>query len=127
MIPYQLINLSSGWLPNPPYLNKTLFDDQLRKKSSFAEINPKTADTYGLEQGDRVSIQSPKGALEVRVNLFEGAMPGVVFLPLGFGHTAYDAFSKNKGVNPLEIINGGKDPLSGQMIWWDNWVRLEKA
>ena len=127
MIPYELINLSSGWLPNPPYLNKTLFDDQLRKKASFAEINPETAAEYGLKQGDRVIIQSPKGKLPVRINLFEGAMPGVVFLPMGFGHTAYDAYQKDKGVNPLELISGGKDPLSGQTIWWDNWVRIQKA
>jgi anaerobic selenocysteine-containing dehydrogenase len=127
MVPYELINLSSGWLPNPPYLNKTLFDDQLRKEASFAEINPETAKSYRLKQGDRVTIQSPKGELEVRVNLFEGAMPGVVFLPLGFGHTAYDAFQKNKGVNPFEIIEGGKDPLSGQQVWWNNWVQLKKA
>ncbi len=126
MIPYELINLSNGWLPNPPYAYKTLFDDQLRKEASFAEINPETAGSYGLKQGDEVIIQSPKGELKVRVNLFEGAMPGIVFLPLGFGHTAYDAFQKDKGVNPFEIIDGGKDPLSGQMIWWDNRVRLRK-
>jgi anaerobic selenocysteine-containing dehydrogenase len=126
MIPYELINLSNGWLPNPPYAYKTLFDDQLRKEASFAEINPETAGSYGLKQGDEVIIQSPKGELKVRVNLFEGAMPGIVFLPLGFGHTAYDAFQKDKGVNPFEIIDGGKDPLSWQMIWWDNRVRLRK-
>jgi anaerobic selenocysteine-containing dehydrogenase len=127
MIPYELINLSSGWSPNPPYLYKTLFDDQLRKKASFAEINPETAAAYNLKQGDWVGIQSPQAELKVRVNLFEGAMPGVVFLPLGFGRTAYDAYQKDKGVNPLEIIDGGKDPLSGQTIWWDNWVRLQKV
>jgi anaerobic selenocysteine-containing dehydrogenase len=127
MIPYELFGLSSGWLPNPPFLYKTLFDHQLRKHESFAEINPKTAAEHGLKEGDRVVIQSPKGKLQVRVHVFEGAMPGVVYLPLGLGHTAYDDYQKGKGANPNEIIDGGRDPLSGQMVWWDTRVRLMKV
>jgi anaerobic selenocysteine-containing dehydrogenase len=127
MVPYELINLSSGWLPNPPYLKKTLFDHQLMKNESFAEINPKTAEEHNLKQGDRVIIQSPKGELTVRVNLFNGAMPGVVYLPLGLGHTAYDAYQRGQGVNPNEILDGGKDPLSGQSVWWDTHVRIIKV
>ena len=127
MMPYELINLSSGWVPNPPYLKKTLFDNQLRKDESFAEINPETAAEYGLTQGDRMIIESPKGELRVRANLFEGAMPGVVFLPMGFGHTAYDAYQRDQGVNPNQIIDSGKDPLSGQAVWWETRVRIRKV
>ena len=127
MVPYEMINLSSSWLPNPPHLNKTLFDDQLSKEESFAEINPKTAAEYGLREGDRMLIKSPAGELRVRVNLFEGAMPGVVYLPLGLGHTAYDEFLQGKGVNPNDIIYSGKDPLSGHPIWWNTPVQLKKV
>ena len=72
-------------------------------------------------------IESPKGIVEVRVNIFEGAMPGIVYLPLGFGHWAYDAFLRGKGANPNQIIDGGKDPLSGHSVWWNTPVRLTKA
>jgi anaerobic selenocysteine-containing dehydrogenase len=126
MMPYELINLASGWVSSPPYLYKTLFDNQLRKKEAFVELNPQTAAQYGLEQGDRVGIQSQRGGLEARVNLFEGAMPGVVYVPLGLGHTAYDAFQQGKGINPNDIIVGGKDPLSGQAVWWNTRVKLIK-
>ena len=127
MVPYTLINLSSTWAPNPPYLNKTLFDNQLRKDDSFVEINPQTASRYGLKQGDRIFIESPKGRIAVRVNLFEGAMPGVLFLPLGFGHRAYDAYERNKGANPNDIVNAGKDPISGHPVWWQTRVKILKA
>jgi len=127
MMPYAIINLSSGQVPNPPYLNKTLLDHQLLKKDSFVEINPQTAAQYGLKEGDRVIVQSPRGRLRVRVDLFDGAMPGVVFIPLGFGHTAYDAFERGKGANPNEIIHGGTDPLSGETIWWNTRVKLVKV
>jgi len=80
-----------------------------------------------LEQGDRVVIRSPKGEVRVKVNLSEGAMPGIVYLPTGFGHSAYDGFIRGKGVNPNEIIHLRKNPLSGQAIWWDTPVRLIKV
>ncbi len=127
MVPYELINLSSDWLPNPHFLNKTLFDHQLRKNESFADINPLTADEYHLAQGDRMIIESAKGTLAVRVNIFEGAMPGVVFLPLGLGHAAYDEYQRGKGANPNEIIDAGKDPLSGQTAWWKTRVKIAKV
>jgi anaerobic selenocysteine-containing dehydrogenase len=127
MCPYELINLSSGWLPNPPYLNKTLFDDQLKKGQSFLDINSETAEEYSLKQGDRVFVESPKGRIQALVNIFEGAMPGIVYVPMGLGHSAYDDFLRDKGSNPNEIIHGGIDPLSGQTIWWDTPVRLVKA
>ena len=52
------------------------------------------------------------------------AMPGVLYLPLGLGHTAYDEYQKDKGVNPCEIIEGGKDPLSGHGVWWNTRVKV---
>ncbi len=127
MIPYELINLSSDRMPNPHFLNKTLFDHQLSKNESFADINPLTASKFGLKQGDRMIVESSKGMIEVRVNIFEGAMPWVVFLPLGLGHAAYDAYQRDKGVNPNEIIDPGRDPLSGQMAWWKTRVKIAKA
>ncbi len=127
MYPYELINLSSGWIPNPPYLNKTLLDDQLKKDQSFVDINPDTAEQLGIKHGDMIFIESPQGRIQALVNIFEGAMPGIVFMPLGFGHSAYDDFLRGKGSNPNEIIFGGKDPLSGQTVWWDTPVRVIKA
>ncbi len=127
MLPYEMINLASGWIPNPPFLYKTLFDNQLSKNESFAVINPKTAAKYKVKQGNQVVIKSPTGKLKVRINLYEGAMPGIVYLPLGLGHTAYDKFIQGKGVNPNDIIHAGKDPLSGYSVWWDTPIKLIKV
>ena len=127
MVPYEMINLASGWIPDPPFLKKTLFDTQLLKNDSFAEIHPKTAAEYHIRQGERIVIESPAGRVHVRANLFEGAMPGYVFLPLGFGHTAYDEFLQGKGENPNDLIAAGEDPLSGQPAWWQTPVRIARA
>ncbi|MFH1243505.1 MAG: molybdopterin dinucleotide binding domain-containing protein, partial [Pseudomonadota bacterium] len=127
LVPYALINLSSGWVPSPPYLYKTLFDNQLQRHEVFADIHPDTASEHGLKSGDSMIIESPAGKIKARVNIFEGAMPGALYLPLGLGHTAYDDFQQNKGANPNEIIDPGKDPLSGLPVWWRTHVRILKA
>jgi len=50
-----------------------------------------------------------------------------LFLPLGFGHRAYDAYERNKGANPNDIVNAGKDPISGHPVWWQTRVKILKA
>jgi len=127
MVPYEMINLSGGWIPTPPFLYKTIFATQLLKHESFAAMNPATAAKYKLGQGDRAVVKSPLGELQVRIDLFEGAMPGRVYMPLGFGHTAYDEFQKDKGVNPNKIVKALNDPVSGYPLWWNTPVTLNKA
>jgi hypothetical protein len=53
-------------------------------------------------------------------------MPGIVYLPLGFGHSAYDEFLNGKGANPCDIIHVEKDTLSGLPVWWNTPVKLIK-
>ncbi len=126
LLPIELINLASGWIGNPPFLNKTLFDYQLKGSDLFIEMNPKTAAEYGLSEGSRIILRSRRGELRARTHLFDGAMPGVVFIPVGLGHTAYDRYLKGKGANPYEIIERVEDPLSGQPIWWNTRVKVVK-
>jgi anaerobic selenocysteine-containing dehydrogenase len=127
MVPYEMINLSSGWIPNPPYLNKTLFDSQLKGDDSFVEINPETALKYKLKEGDKIAVTSAKGSVSVKVHIFDGAMPGIVFMPMGFGHMAYDDFSSGKGCNPNNIMGAKTDPLTGQPAWWHTPVKISKV
>ncbi len=127
LVPYEIINLSSGWVPSPPFVSKTLFDHQLLKKDSFVDINPETATEYNLKQGDLVTIETPAGSALVRVNLFEGAMPGHLFMLRGLGHTAYDEFWRDKGANPNHLIQGPKDPLGGSPVWWATPARIFKG
>jgi anaerobic selenocysteine-containing dehydrogenase len=127
LFPTELINLASGWIANPPFLNKTLFDYQLKGGDLFVEVHPKTAAEYGLSEGSRVMLRSRRGELRARIHLFGGAMPGIVFIPVGLGHAAYDRYLKGKGANPYGIIERVEDPLSGQPIWWNTRIKVIKV
>ena len=127
LVPYEIINLSSGFTPSPPFVNKTLFDHQLLRDHSFVDINPETAAKYHLKQGDLITIETPGGSAQVKVNLFEGAMPGYVFMLRGLGHTGYDEFWKGKGANPNHLIGAAKDPLSGTPVWWVTPAKIVKG
>ncbi len=127
LVPYEMINLASGSVASPPHLNKTMLDNQLLKEDSFAEINPKTASQLGIKEGDPIFIESPAGRIRVRVSIFEGAMPGCVFVPLGFGRIGWDEFTRGKGANPNDIILPQMDPVSGQPVWWKTPVKITKA
>jgi len=125
-LPFEIINLASGWVGNPPFLNKTLFESQLKRDDIFAEINPKTASQYGLKEGSKITVRSSKGEIWVRVHIFDGARPGAIFVPAGLGHTAYDKYLKGKGANPYTIIDSAEDPLTGHPVWWDTRVEILK-
>jgi menaquinone reductase, molybdopterin-binding-like subunit len=124
LIPYETMRLSSGYIANPPFLTKTVEDTILKHNDCFIEINPKTAQSNQLSEGDTVVLQTPRGQARVRVHLEEGIMPGVVALPRGLGHTAYDGYIADKGVNVNQLIGPVQDPVSGLDAAWGIRAKL---
>jgi anaerobic selenocysteine-containing dehydrogenase len=127
LIPYDSIRLSSGFIGDPPFVIKTVEDTVLKGMDVFVEINPKTARAQGLKEGQHAMLETPKGKAKVRIHLFEGIMPGIVSLPRGLGHTAYDKYLADKGVNLNELIGPVEDHASGMDAAWGIRVKLSKA
>ena len=127
LVIYDIFNLPAGRTVPPPFLSKNLFENQLYKKDSFIEIHPDTAYKFNLKTGDKVVLISDRLKAEVKVSIFEGVSPDAVFMPAGFGHTAFDEFLKNKGVNPYSLIHPESDSLSGESVWWNTRVKLVKT
>jgi anaerobic selenocysteine-containing dehydrogenase len=124
LIPIESMRLADGAIANPPYLTKTLADTVLKKNDTFVEVNPKTATTFGLSEGREAMLKTPTGKVKVRIHLYEGVSPGVVAIPTGLGHSAYDVYLKGKGVNPNDVIGTVKDPVSGLDIAWGSRASL---
>jgi anaerobic selenocysteine-containing dehydrogenase len=127
MIPYDTMCLSSGYIGSPPFLMKTVPDTVLKGSIGFVEVNPETAKACQLGQGDLAILFTPKAQVTVRVNLYNGIRPGVIAMARGLGHTAYDEYLNNKGVNVNELMGATEDPISGLDAAWGIRAKLVKA
>ena len=127
LIPYDSIRLANGYIGDPPFAVKTVEDTVLKGEYVFVEINPKTAGSAGLNDGQRIVLITPKGKAEVKIHFFEGIMPGIIALPKGLGHTAYDDYLAGKGVNFNALIGPVEDPDSGMDAAWGIRAKLSRV
>jgi molybdopterin-containing oxidoreductase family iron-sulfur binding subunit len=91
---------------------------------SWLEMNPVTAKSLGLEEGDMVRVESTEGNLTAPVFIFPGIMPDVVAMPIGQGHSEYGRYAKNRGANPIQILAPQTDSKTGDLAWSATRVRL---
>ncbi len=127
LMPYDSIRLAHGYIGDPPFMVKTVEDIVLKHNDVFVEVNPKTARAAGLDDGQHALLGTPLGTGKVRVHLFEGIMPGIVALPRGLGHTAYDDYLAGKGINVNTLIGPVEDPDSGMNAAWGIRAKLSKV
>jgi len=127
LIPYDTIRLANSYVGDPPFAIKTVEDTVLKGEHVFVEINPKTAGSAGLHEGQRVLLITPKGKAEVKIHFFEGIMPGIIALPRGLGHTAYDDYLAGKGINFNTLMGMVEDPDSGMDAAWGIRAKLSKV
>lgn len=67
----------------------------------FVEINPETAKSYGINEGDYIKVTSPRGTVSAKTQFNPGIMETNLFMPFHYG---------NSGANHL---TGGKlDPVA---------------
>ncbi len=127
LVSYPTMNIANGYLPNPIFMTKTVWDFVLKGKDLFVELNPQTAQSLGMTEGSRALLKTPQGEVPVRVHLFPGARAGVVYIVEGLGHTAYDQYIQDKGVNANSIIEVQLDPVTGLGTVWATRAQLRRA
>ena len=127
LMPYDSMRISSGYAGSPPFMMKTVSDSIIKGNDGFVEINPETAKKLSLRDGQFAVLTTPKGSARVRVHHFDGIRPGVLAMPRGLGHTAYDDYLANKGVNIHSLIGPVEDPASGLDAAWGIRAKLTKA
>jgi anaerobic selenocysteine-containing dehydrogenase len=125
LMPYDSMRLASGFIGDPPFVIKTVEDTVLKGKEIVVEVNPRSA--RGFREGDHAILSTPKDSVTVRIHHFNGIMPGLVALPRGLGHTAYDEYLADKGINFNELIGPVEDPVSGLNAAWGIRAKLTRA
>jgi hypothetical protein len=114
LLPVDNMRIAAGSLISSPFAIKTVSDTVLKGKDVLVEINPETAKANRLSHGDLVIIETPKGKAKVRVNLFDGIMPGVVAMARGLGHVLdSNMYVGGKGVNINELMGSVNDSAPG--------------
>ncbi len=110
-------------------------------------INPVTAAARGIQDGDRIKVESSVGRIETKAKVTPTVVPGVIAISHHCGHWEYGRYASDKrapnnavedpdfarkwwasnGVHPNWIIANAPDPINGQMRWMDTVVTVSKA
>ncbi|KCZ73339.1 anaerobic dehydrogenase, typically selenocysteine-containing [Candidatus Methanoperedens nitroreducens] len=95
--------------------------------TNLAEINPETAEKFGIKDGDTIYVESEVGKIRARAKVFHGIHPEVVSMAYGQGHFSYGKFAKNRGANPNAITGVMYDHITGMAAFFNTRVKIEKA
>jgi menaquinone reductase, molybdopterin-binding-like subunit len=125
--PVQKLNIGTPNTAIPPYNNKTIRRWELQKNEMYVAMNGATARELGVMKHERIKLSNSSGSIQARVNIFEGVMPNTIAVLMGFGHTAFDEFSKGKGENVMELLTVGYEAGTGQSVWNVAGVNVSKA
>jgi molybdopterin-containing oxidoreductase family iron-sulfur binding subunit len=95
--------------------------------SSWVEINPKTGERLGIQQGDLVEVASQEGSLRAPAVLSPGIAPDLLSMPVGQGHENFGRFATGRGANPLSILAPLTEHQSGSLAWAATRVKLSRV
>jgi assimilatory nitrate reductase catalytic subunit len=113
--------LASGTLALEPWLAEQPSIFAGRLWVPWVEVHPQTAAALGLGDGVLVWIRSARGRYRARVKVFPGTAPENVTAPYGLRHPDGEL------ANPLQLLDGSIDSLTGLPSWFTTPVRLERA
>ena len=128
LAPVAVLGMGTAQTGIPPFATKIITDYQLKGSYSVAQINAATASRLRVRNGDYLKLTGENGTtVVVMVSLFEGVPPDVVALCAGLGHTAFDEFSQNKGVNIMTLTGVSHEPGTGLSVWGTANLKAVKA
>lgn len=88
---------------------------QAAAPDAWVELSPVDAGSLGIEEGDLVALESPRGRVEVRAHV-AGTRQGVVFVPFHFGYFDVKGPDEHpRAANELTITDW--DPVSKQPLF----------
>lgn len=117
------VRSNNSWMHNLPVLAKG-------PDRCTALVHPDDAASAGVADGALARLHGAGDAVEVRVQLDDGVMRGVVSLPHGWGHDAPGSrmavAAERPGANLNALLSDAeRDPLSGNAVLAGQPVRLE--
>jgi anaerobic selenocysteine-containing dehydrogenase len=124
--PYLSLQYHDGRGANLPWMQELPDPASSAMWDLPVEIDPKTAAKFSIVNGDRVRVTSPKGSLEAFAYVHPAALPGVISMAIGQGHTHYGRYASGRGANPLSILSPMWEEAAGVLATGGTRVRLER-
>jgi anaerobic selenocysteine-containing dehydrogenase/Fe-S-cluster-containing dehydrogenase component len=99
---------------------------------SWVELNPVVAQRLGLDTGHIVRVRTAAGEAELPVWIHPGMREDVIAIQMGEGHTALGRYARDRGVNPIALLQPEVEAQSGSLVWFQaradvvptgRWVR----
>jgi len=126
-LPYASQQFLDGSLAHLPWLQELPDVLTTAMWSSWIEINPATAESLGIKQGDLVEVTSPHASLQAPAVLFPGIAPDMIAMPAGQGHENFTRYASKRGANPLSILGDKAEPETSSWAWASTRVRISKV
>ena len=70
----------------------------------FADIHPEAAGQYGIEDGDRITISTERGSIEIKAKVTEDVLPQVVSIPHGWREANCNVLTFARPADPVTGI-----------------------
>jgi hypothetical protein len=105
-----------------PLMTKVFQESGLRSTSDTAVINPVTARSCGLDDGDLAQIETARGSRKMRISIDRSAMPGVITAAIGPDPVAFTNEGVELGQNTLSLVE-----LDAVSAWKPTPAILRKA
>jgi len=80
-------------------------------------VHPAVMRSRQWKDGDHVTIASAAGKLTAPVYGYEGLHPDVSAMTVGQGHTAYGRYARDRGLNPLQVLDAVVDQDAGGLAY----------
>ncbi len=109
--------LSDGRGAHSPWLQGSPDGMTTMMWQTWVEINPKTAQQIGVQDGDIVQVTSPYGEVEAAVYTFPAIRPDTISVPLGQGHTDLGRFAQGRGSNAVQLLGAQADAAGNTLAW----------
>jgi anaerobic selenocysteine-containing dehydrogenase len=127
LAPVSQLKVGSAKVAIPPFNTNAIRFDEMLGKDMYVLMNGATAKSLGVKKDDAVKLSAASGECKARVRIFEGVMNDTVVAPLGFGHTAWDDFSRGKGDNVYKLLAAEAEGSTGLSRFATARVTVSKA
>lgn len=124
--PYLSLQYHDGSGANLPWMQELPDPASSAMWNLPVEIDPRTAARLNIATGDWVRVESPAGTLDAPAYVHPAALPGVVSMAIGEGHTRYGRYASGRGANPLSILAPASENSTGALALGATRVQIAR-